>query len=128
MQDVLVVDDDRDLREVLVEILLVYGHRVTSASDGVHGFDQACSTRPDVILTDIDMPILDGPGMVLRLHGYDRGLERIPIILVSGAPDLQSRASQVGTPYFLSKPYVIDELLSVLERALAERIAPTARG
>jgi FixJ family two-component response regulator len=55
------------------------------------------------------------------------GDERIPVVLLSGVIDLPSVAATVGTPYFLAKPYDLDAVLLLMQRAVDERIAPTPR-
>jgi CheY-like chemotaxis protein len=79
---------------------------------------------PEVILLDVDMPKLTGPQMAYRLLIEDCGREYIPIILLSAIDQLHSVAKTVGTPYFLSKPYSLDDLTKVLNRTLKERRPP----
>jgi FixJ family two-component response regulator len=73
------------------------------------------------------MPVLDGPGMAYLMLMHDAGLERIPVILISGIPDLRQVATRVGTTYFLSKPYRLEQLQRVLARALLEQKPLQAR-
>jgi FixJ family two-component response regulator len=81
----------------------------------------------DLILLDVEMPGMNGPGMAHRLFLEDVGKEKIPIVLLSGKLDLSREAAALGTPYFLSKPYTLDALLGLMARALAERAAPRPR-
>ncbi len=81
---------------------------------------------PDVIVLDVDMPVLDGPGMAHQMLLHDAGEEKIPVILVSGRSDLAQIARRMGTTYFLQKPTDFEMFLSVLGRALRERLAPTS--
>jgi DNA-binding response OmpR family regulator len=120
----LVVDDDYDVTEGLSEILSLEGHEVRVAHDGARGWRQLEEGLADLILLDVDLPVLDGPGLARRMYCYDRGLETIPLVLVSGVPDLPQVAVGVGTPYYLSKPYTLEALLKMVTSALAERIAP----
>jgi FixJ family two-component response regulator len=79
-------------------------------------------------LLDVDMPVLDGPGMAHQMLLHNAGEERIPILLVSGRSDLPEIAARMGTPYFLAKarPDYLEALLGLLDRALRERLAPAA--
>ena len=70
------------------------------------------------------MPVLTGPEMASEICVRDTGLERIPIILVSGIRDLPRVAARLGTPYFLTKPFSLDRVTCILTQALAERTAP----
>jgi len=127
MPKLLVVDDDPDVAEALLSVLQDEGHEVAVAGNGERGLDQIARSRPDAVLLDVEMPILDGPSMVARLAARDSGDETIPIVLVSGAGELSQIARRVGTPYFLSKPYNIASLAALLARAVTEHVAPEPR-
>lgn len=125
MAEILLVDDDRDLVETMTDLLTCEGYSVRFARNGEAGLAELDAVYPDVIVCDVDMPVLDGPGMAKCVLAHDAGAEKIPFILVSGVPDLGRLARSLGTPYYLAKPYEVDQLLALLERALKERIPPT---
>jgi len=125
MADILIVDDDIDLADLLEEALTDHGDHVHRAFDGVGGMRALANDVPDLVLLDVEMPVLDGPGMALEMFVHNCGLERIPIVLLSGVVDLQRVAATVGTPYYLGKPYSLRAVLALCERALAERMPPT---
>lgn len=125
--DVLIVDDDADAAEALAEAASMRGYDVRVAYDGAQGVAAVAERLPDLILLDVEMPVLDGPSMSVELLAYDAGRENIPIILVSGRPGLEDVVEQVGTPYYLRKPFRFRELVVVMERALEERIPPRPR-
>src|SRR5262249_34924030 len=104
MSRLLVVEDDPDVAELLGEVLRAHGHEVRLAENGMDGLDAVALSRPDAVLLDVEMPVLDGPGMALRLFIRDCGDEEIPIVLLSGIASLDQVARRVGTPYFLPKP------------------------
>ena len=124
MAELLIVDDDEDLAELLEEALVDRGHQIRRAGNGQEGLDELARQVPDAILLDVEMPELDGPAMALQMYLRDRGLEAIPIVLVSGIVGLRDIAARVGTPYFLEKPYTLEALTALCDRALAERVAP----
>ena len=124
MADVLMVDDDYDLAAILGDVLTDLGHTVRLAPNGMHGVAALQRGLPDVVLLDIEMPVLDGPGMAYQMFLLDSGMENIPIVLISGYVDLAIIARRVGTPYFAPKPCPLDRILRLLDRALAERIPP----
>jgi DNA-binding NtrC family response regulator len=122
--DLLVVDDDLDVCWMLQELLEGEGHAVRAAHDGQEGLRLLEKSRPDAIVLDVEMPLLDGPGMAYRMFVHNAGLENIPIVLVSGVYDLCSVARQVGTPYFMGKPFDFGALKSTIDRSLVERALP----
>lgn len=124
MADLLVVDDDSDLREVLAAILVSLNHRVRVARNGQEALKLLDERLPDLVLLDVEMPVLDGPETAYRMFITDLGKEKIPIVLLSAVIDLHVVAARVGTPYFLGKPYAFEALLPLLDRALAERSPP----
>jgi CheY-like chemotaxis protein len=127
MADLLIVDDDQDVAELLSDVLSARGHRVRIAQNGEEGLRELGSQVPDAVLLDIEMPVLDGPGMAYQMFVRDCGLEAIPIVLLSGAVGLERVAARVGTPYFLGKPYSLDAVLALCNKAVAERTPPTPR-
>jgi CheY-like chemotaxis protein len=121
----LIVDDDSDLAEVLSQALRESGYFVQTARSGEEGLRVLRSTQlPDAILLDVEMPVLGGPGMAREMKIHDAGEEKIPIVLWSGRTDLAAIAAQVGTPYWIAKPFALEKLLALLALALRERIAP----
>jgi CheY-like chemotaxis protein len=123
----LLVDDNKDLVNVLGEILRGEGHEVHTASTGEEGLIVLRSASlPDAVVLDVDMPVLNGPGMAHKMLRHDGGEEKIPIILMSGREDLPKIAQQMGTSYFLAKPPTLDAFLTLLYRALRERRPPAS--
>ncbi|MGF6768732.1 CheY-like chemotaxis protein [Paraburkholderia sp. GAS199] len=106
---VLLVDDDADLREVLEFIVTGDGYRVHTAADGQHAMLEIVRERPDIIVSDVMMPRMDGPGMVCALLAIP-ALSDIPVVLMSAA------APEPGLPIhmFLAKPFEPTQLLEVL--------------
>lgn len=124
MAQILIVDDDRDVVEILRLVLQMEGHQVSAAPDGKQGLAYLEHHRPDMILLDVEMPVMSGPDMALGLLLHDAGLERIPILLISGAVDLQAVAARIGTPYCLEKPVAVAALLATVDQVLGERLPP----
>jgi CheY-like chemotaxis protein len=127
MANVLIVDDDSDTVEVSTELLESSGHRVQTGYNGEEGLKSLGEGKlPDCVLLDVDMPVLNGPGMAHEMLLHDAGEEKIPILLVSARSDLSEIARLIGTPYFLAKASTDygDNLIGLLERALRERLAP----
>jgi DNA-binding NtrC family response regulator len=127
MADVLVIDDDIDSADVLAEIMTEAGHHVRIGYNGQDGLRLAAEHPPALALLDVEMPILDGPGMANEMFLHDMGMETVPVVLLSGVPGLEQIAADVGTPYYLGKPYRYEDLVEVVDRALTEHKAPSPR-
>ena len=127
MATVLIVDDDEDLRTLLAIFLEIAGHEVRQARNGREGIKAITKGVPDLVVLDVEMPVLSGPEMAYELFIRDCGLENIPLILVSGVVGLGKVAAIVGTPYHLAKPYDPQSLLDLIDRALREQISPKAQ-
>ena len=127
MARLLLVDDDNDIVEALGGLLRDEGHDVHSASTGEEGLAVLrASPLPDVLVLDVDMPILGGPGMAHKMLLHDAGEEKVPIILMSGREDLSKIAREMGTTYVLKKPPTLAGFLALLDRALNERRPPSS--
>lgn len=126
MADILVVDDDPDAAESLADVVVFEGHQARVAYNGDEGLRQIHARVPDLLLLDVDMPMLDGPGMAYAMLVHNMGHEMIPIVLVSGIPGLAAVAQRIGTPYFIAKPFAYEDLVALVSRALTERVAPHA--
>jgi DNA-binding NtrC family response regulator len=124
MADVLIIDDDIDSADVLSEVMLSAGHVVRVGYNGQEGLELAKERVPDVALLDVEMPLLGGPAMAYEMFLHDMGLEHVPVVFLSGSPNLREIAGTVGTPYFLTKPYRYAAVSALVARALSERVAP----
>ena len=122
MASVLVVDD---IGELLGEILRTGGQDVRVARNGQEGLLRVAEELRDLVILDVEMPVLTGPDMAHVMFVRDSGDEGVPIVLTSGVVGLDRVADFVGPPYFFGKPYEFQLLLELVDRALAERLAPT---
>lgn len=115
---ILVVEDELDLRHLVTEALIEAGYHVRSVADGVEALDAIAQEEPDLVLTDVTMPRLDGCSLAGRLI---QAGSRFPVVLMSGA----LRESPLATVRLVRKPFDIDELLATVagELALASRSA-----
>ncbi|MFZ5471870.1 MAG: response regulator [Myxococcota bacterium] len=118
------VDDDLDMANAFADVLRAEGHSVSLARNGQEGLVLLGKQKPELIICDVEMPVLNGPDMALEIFLKDAGDALIPILLASGVADLHRIADQVGTPYYLAKPFTVEQLLDTLSRALRERRPP----
>jgi CheY-like chemotaxis protein len=128
MASIVVIDDDDDMRDTMADLLSTEGHEVRTARNGVEGLQALDDRIPQLVLTDLEMPVLDGRSMVYRMFVENLGRENVPIIVASGAPNLCEIARALGTPYYLAKPFAFETLTSTIGRALAEAIPPRPLG
>jgi CheY-like chemotaxis protein len=128
MASIVVVDDDDDMRDTMADLLSIEGHEVRTARNGVEGLQALDDRIPQLVLTDLEMPVLDGRSMVYRMFVENLGRENVPIIVASGAPNLCEIARALGTPYYVAKPFAFETLTSTIGRALAEAIPPRPLG
>jgi two-component system chemotaxis sensor kinase CheA len=117
---VLVVEDAPVAREILAGILRSFGLRVTEAMDGREGLQYTQQDAPDLILTDVEMPFMDGLDMVSRIK-QDAQLSEIPVIVLTTKidDDTRGRAEALGVRGFLSKQkFVEEDLKKVIQECL----------
>jgi len=116
---VLTVDDSRTMREMLRLALTDVGYRVVQAEDGVHGLEVLAHETPDVIVTDINMPRMDGFGFIeeVRSDPQNRG---IPILVLTTESDAEkkNRARMAGATGWIVKPFHPEKLAAAIRRVL----------
>ena len=119
---VLVVDDDESARQALERALRDDGFSVSAAADGVDALAEASRAPPDVVLTDLQMPRMDGVELCQSLHAIDPDL---PVIVVTASSEMQSVVGSLraGAEDYLVKPLEYDVVLWRVERAIARRRA-----
>ena len=113
--DLLIVDDDRDIRETLQELLQDEGYQVATARDGVEGLTRARELRPSMILLDLFMPGMDGAEF-RRRQLDDEDLAQLPVVLVSAAVGVEERIAALGVAGHLEKPLDLQVLFKTVAR------------
>lgn len=118
----LVVDDDPSIRSLCAANLRLAGFGVLEADDGQSALQQARSARPDIVLSDVRMPRLDGFGLAkaMRRDARTRG---IPLVFLSGETGsaVRARAAALGVAGFVAKPFDPVAVTDVLIGVLAQR-------
>jgi DNA-binding NtrC family response regulator len=117
---VLVVEDDDAMRELLVEELGDAGYRVRAAAGGAQGLEAARSEKVELIITDLRMPDIDGFDLI-RDVGALPDPPHIVMITAFGSIETAIKAVKLGAYDYITKPFEIDELLLLVEKALSER-------
>ncbi|MBU3695712.1 Hpt domain-containing protein [Dechloromonas sp.] len=112
---VMVVDDSLTVRKITSRLLAREGYQVVLAKDGVDALEQLIEARPDVILSDIEMPRMDGFDLVRNIRA-DAALTGVPIIMITSrtADKHRNYALEIGANHYLGKPYDEEELLALV--------------
>ena len=119
-ETILVVEDDRSLREGLAMNFRLRGYRVLTASDGDEGLRAAFDERPDLIVLDLMLPGADGLEILSELRGREVA---VPVLILSARDRLQDkvRGLEIGADDYLTKPFQLPELLARVEAMLRRR-------
>lgn len=116
---ILVVDDSEDTREMMAKLLEMESYSVVTASDGRLGLEVAAAEMPDLIITDINMPNLNGIEMIRILREHPT-LQSIPIMAITAYGSVVAgEAMQVGADYATTKPVEYDTLMGGIRRLLS---------
>jgi len=126
MARILVIDDDPDIRALLSTYFQGNGHQVFQAEDGAHGIGMAAQRRPDVVILDIDMPVLDGHS-TLHVMKNDPTMSAIPIVVLTSHSNDQTRErlKRAGCAGFLGKPFDLGRLNQTVTQSLKASQAET---
>ncbi|HLF96067.1 MAG TPA: PAS domain S-box protein [Methylococcaceae bacterium] len=117
----LVVEDNPDMNAILAEAL-GRRYRVVTAFDGQEGLAKALELRPDLIVTDLMMPGMNGDSMLRQLRGHGQ-LRDTPVVVLTASADedLRVKLLQEGVQDYVHKPFLVEELLTRADRLLSER-------
>jgi CheY-like chemotaxis protein len=116
MARILVVDDEAFVRLYLEEVLADEGHDVLSARDGAEALRllRTGGAAPNLILLDLMMPGMNG-WEFRKEQAADPGLAEIPVVVVSGAGDVQAEAARLGVKGYVTKPFFPESLLAAID-------------
>ena len=117
MKCVLAVDDAVSLRNMLCDCLRGAGHKVVEAANGQEALEQLRAHRPDIVITDLTMPVMDGLDFIeaARREPEGQGLFMLPLTTET-ADRLKSRAREVGATGWLTKPFDPDTILRLVDQ------------
>lgn len=122
MTTILVVEDDDAIRNNITRLLKLEGYEVSAAADGVEALERARALRPDVVISDINMPRMDGFALVEALRG-DAALATTAVMMLTALDDRASmrRGMKAGADDYLAKPFTRIELLEALDGLLKKQ-------
>lgn len=113
---ILIIEDDSSIRELMAEFLNITGYAVQIAPDGAAALALLDSWHPDLIITDINMPVMDG-WQFLEAYRQRPG-PHVPVIVCAATASFQERALTAGAVAFIAKPFNITDLLQCVQRHL----------
>ena len=108
---ILVVDDHASVRAALQVVLEDAGYTVTTAADGREALDRILADRPDLVLTDLHMPVMDGRALLAELRARTLA---VPVVLMSLDTEVRSVAGIAHAAAALTKPFELDQLLQTV--------------
>ena len=119
MKTILLIEDNSEIRENTAEILELANYRVAVAENGKEGIEKAHAVKPDVIICDIMMPVLDGYG-VLHMLNKSEELRDTPFIFLTAKTERNDfrKGMEMGADDYITKPFTETELLSAIESRL----------
>jgi len=121
---ILVIDDEPGIVDVLIAVLEDAGHRASGAANGQEALSKLKASLPDLVLLDVEMPVLDG-GATLSAMKADPRLASVPVVLMSGIVESMVKRRCRGHDAFLRKPFSLDDLLETINTLLGR--APPRR-
>ena len=121
---VMVVDDSLTVRRVTQRLLLREGYRVVLAKDGMDALERLAEDVPQIVLSDIEMPRMDGFDLVRNMRA-DARLRELPVIMITSriAQKHRDYAAQLGVDHYLGKPYSEEDLLALIRRYTSAKAA-----
>ena len=122
MTTILIVEDDDAIRTNIIRLLKLEGYEIVWAVDGLQGLERARESRPDVVISDVSMPQMDGFELLAAIRA-DRELAATPVMLLTALDDRASmrRGMTAGADDYLAKPFTRLELLDALQGLLKKK-------
>lgn len=116
---ILIVEDEKDVRDVLSEILSLFGFQVTEAADGPEALQHVVKKEFDLIITDLGLPGMDGAELVRRIR---ESYSKIPILIITGV-EIEKRAADFGNVpncSLIQKPFKMEDLKIKINKYLSD--------
>lgn len=118
---ILAIDDSRTMRGLIGAALAPHGYEMHFAEDGQHGLEVIAEADPHLVITDINMPRMDGFGVIEALRAHD-DYKTVPILVLTteSGDELKARARAAGASGWIVKPFDEARLLSLISRSLGQ--------
>lgn len=121
MSAILVVDDSASIRQTVKMALAGKGHSVSEAANGSDGLDKASAAKFELIITDLNMPVMDGLSMIRKLR-TNAAYTGVPILFLTTESDagIKQEAKAAGATGWVTKPFDADQLCRIVTKVLAK--------
>ncbi len=113
-KDILIVEDEQDLSDLLLDVLETEGHRARTAGNGLEALSRIKERRPQLILLDMMMPVMDGWQFIERLRA-NAEWTNIPVVVMTAVYDMSSLERKTGAKAILTKPFDIELIVDAVE-------------
>jgi two-component system chemotaxis response regulator CheY len=117
MANILTVDDSVSIRQMIKVVLAPLGHNVIEAGDGAQGLAKAKASRPDLVITDLNMPVMNGMELIRALRALP-ALTGLPIVFLTteSSDAVKQEAKKAGATGWITKPFSQEQLLGVVNK------------
>ncbi|MEH3038771.1 MAG: response regulator [Sphingomonas paucimobilis] len=115
---IMTVDDSPSMRMLLRVALTDLGYSVVEAEDGVHALEKLDGFQPDLLITDINMPRMDGFGLIAEVRGQGRRSLPILVLTTESSDEKKQRARDAGATGWIVKPFHPEKLAAAIRRVL----------
>lgn len=118
MVKILLVEDDKDYRETLAEILRMNNYDVVEAENGEEGYGLAIIENPDIIISDLEMPKVSGIEFIVKLRQIEEKNKKTPVIILSAYLDegVILATKKLAISYYFDKPFEVKNLLNSIHK------------
>ena len=113
-KDILIVEDEQDLSDLLLDVLETEGHRARTAGNGLEALSRIEERRPQLILLDMMMPVMDGWQFIERLRANEEWTS-IPVVVMTAVYDMSSLERKTGAKAILTKPFDIELIVDAVD-------------
>jgi len=121
-QRILIVEDDKHIVEAITDLLELKNYEVYTANNGLVGLNKLPQTRPDLIILDLMMPVMDGLQFISELR-KNSSFKHLPVVMLTAKHTQENRIEglEFGADYYITKPFDHKELLLIIENILSRR-------
>ena len=113
-KDILIVEDEQDLSDLLMDVLETEGHTARTAGNGLEALSRIKERRPQLILLDMMMPVMDGWQFIERLRANEEWTD-IPVVVMTAVYDMSSLERKTGAKAILTKPFDIELIVDAVD-------------
>jgi len=113
-KDILIVEDEQDLSDLLLDVLETEGHRARTAGNGLEALSRIEERRPQLILLDMMMPVMDGWQFIERLRANEEWTN-IPVVVMTAVYDMSSLERKTGAKAILTKPFDLELIVDAVD-------------